>query len=74
MPKDLLSTSTSPKSRSHRPRLVTKTSRNMASLCKITLNLARLAQNRQPKKVSLKNIHNLAAWDCALRDSVLGLA
>jgi len=46
----------------------------MASLCKITLNLARLAQNRQPKKVSLKNIHNLAAWDCALRDSVLGLA
>jgi predicted transposase YbfD/YdcC len=47
---------------------------NMASLRKITLNLARLEQSRQPKKVSLKNIRNLAAWDTALRDSALGLA
>ncbi|WP_231747104.1 hypothetical protein [Burkholderia sp. BDU5] len=28
--------------------------RNMASLRKITLNLARLAQNRQPKKAQLE--------------------
>jgi predicted transposase YbfD/YdcC len=46
---------------------------NMASLRKITLNLARLEQSRQPKKISLKNVRNLAAWDTALRDSVLGL-
>ncbi|WP_226382817.1 hypothetical protein [Burkholderia mayonis] len=48
--------------------------RNMASLRKITLNLARLAQNRQPKKLSLKNIRNLAAWDTVMRDAILGLA
>ncbi|KLU27675.1 transposase [Caballeronia mineralivorans PML1(12)] len=47
---------------------------NMASLREITLNLARLEQSRQPKKISLKNIRNLAAWDTALRDSALGLA
>jgi predicted transposase YbfD/YdcC len=47
---------------------------NIASLRKFTLNLARLEQSRQPKKVGLKNIRNLAAWDTALRDSVLGLA
>ncbi|EIP84956.1 transposase, is4 family protein [Burkholderia humptydooensis MSMB43] len=52
----------------------TVAARNMASLRKITLNLARLAQNRQPKKVSLKNIRNLAAWDTAMRDDILGLA
>lgn len=52
----------------------TVAARNMASLRKITLNLARLAQNRQPKKVSLKNIRNLAAWDTAMRDAILGLA
>jgi predicted transposase YbfD/YdcC len=46
---------------------------NMASLRKTTLNLARLEQSRQPKKISLKNVRNLAAWDTALRDSVLGL-
>lgn len=46
--------------------------RNMASLRKITLNLARLAQQKQPKKVSLKNIRNLAAWDADLRSSILG--
>jgi hypothetical protein len=51
----------------------TVAARNMASLRKITLNLARLAHSRQPKKVSLKNIRNLAAWDCALRESMLGL-
>jgi hypothetical protein len=45
----------------------------MASLRKITLNLARLEQSRQPKKISLKNVRNLAAWDTALRDSVLDL-
>lgn len=48
--------------------------RNMATLRKITLDLARLAQHNQPKRVSLKNIRNLAAWDTDLRDSILGLA
>jgi predicted transposase YbfD/YdcC len=48
--------------------------RNMATLRKITLNLARLARDNQPKRVSLKNIRNLAAWDTNLRDSILGLA
>jgi hypothetical protein len=38
------------------------------------MNLARLAQSRQPKKVSLKNIRNLAAWHTNLRDSIFGLA
>ncbi|WP_231748937.1 MULTISPECIES: ISAs1 family transposase [Burkholderia] len=47
--------------------------RNMATLRKMTLNLARLAQQQQPKKVSLKNIRNLAAWDPDLRSSILGL-
>jgi predicted transposase YbfD/YdcC len=48
--------------------------RNMATLRKITLNLARMAQQQQPKKVSLKNIRNLAAWDIVMRESILGLA
>lgn len=47
--------------------------RNMATLRKMTLNLARLAQQQQPKKVSLKNIRNLAAGDPELRSSILGL-
>ncbi|MDN7180691.1 ISAs1 family transposase [Caballeronia sp. SEWSISQ10-4 2] len=47
---------------------------NMARLREITLNLARLEQSRQPKKISLKNIRNFAAWDTAVRDSALGLA
>jgi len=47
--------------------------RNMATLRKMTLNLARLAQQKQPKRVSLKNIRNLAAWDPDLRSSILGL-
>lgn len=47
---------------------------NMPSLRKLTLNLPRLEHSRQPKKISLKNIRNLAASDTALRDSVLGLA
>lgn len=51
----------------------TVAAQNMASLRKITLNLARLAQSRQSKKVSLKNIRNLAACDTAMRDSILGL-
>jgi predicted transposase YbfD/YdcC len=48
--------------------------RNMATLRKITLNLARLAQQKQPKRISLKNIRHLAAWDDALRNSILGLS
>lgn len=42
-------------------------------LRKITLNLARLGQSRQPEKASLKNIRNPATWDTALRNSVLDL-
>jgi hypothetical protein len=42
----------------------TVVARNMASLRKIALNLARLAQSRQPKKASHTNIHSLAAWNC----------
>lgn len=47
--------------------------RNMASLRKITLNLARMEQQRRPKKVSLKNIRNLPAWDTDVRESILSL-
>lgn len=47
--------------------------RNMATVRKITLNLARIAQRNHPKRVSLKNIRNLAAWDTDLRESILGL-
>lgn len=47
--------------------------RNLAGVRKITLNLARMEQQRRPKKVSLKNIRNLAAWDTDVRESILGL-
>ncbi|MEX3527116.1 MAG: hypothetical protein VB143_07345, partial [Burkholderia sp.] len=31
-------------------------------------------QQQRPKRVSLKNIRNLAAWDIDVRESILGLA
>ncbi|MEX3581549.1 MAG: hypothetical protein VB137_01085 [Burkholderia sp.] len=40
----------------------------------ITLNLARMEQQRQPKRVSLKNIRNLAAWGIDVRESIHRLA
>jgi len=47
--------------------------RNMATIRKITLNLARIAQKNHPKKISLKNVRNLAAWDAVERASMLGV-
>ncbi|MEX3526502.1 MAG: ISAs1 family transposase [Burkholderia sp.] len=47
---------------------------NLACVRKITLNLARMEQQQRPKRVSLKNIRNLAAWDIDVRESILGLA
>ncbi|MEX3557412.1 MAG: ISAs1 family transposase, partial [Burkholderia sp.] len=47
---------------------------NLACVRKITLNLARMQQPRRPKRVSLKNIHNLAARDIDGRESILRLA
>ncbi|MEX3583765.1 MAG: hypothetical protein VB137_16725 [Burkholderia sp.] len=41
---------------------------------KITLSLARMEQQRRPKRVSLKNIRNLAARDIDVRKSILRLA
>ncbi|MEX3606415.1 MAG: hypothetical protein VB142_09395 [Burkholderia sp.] len=41
---------------------------------KITLNLARMEQQRRSKRVSLKNIRNLAAWDIDVRQSIFRLA
>ena len=48
--------------------------RNLALLRKITLNLARQAPQRGSKRLSLKNVRNLAAWDLAYRNRLLGLA
>lgn len=48
--------------------------RNLALIRKITLNLARQAQTHQGKRVSLKNVRNLAAWDINFRNRLLGLA
>ncbi|MEX3606470.1 MAG: hypothetical protein VB142_09970 [Burkholderia sp.] len=47
---------------------------NLACVRKFTLNLARMEQQWQPKRVSLKNIRNLAAWDIDVRQSILRLA
>ncbi|MEX3581837.1 MAG: hypothetical protein VB137_03005 [Burkholderia sp.] len=47
---------------------------NIACVRKITLNLARMQQQRRPKRGSLKNIRNLAAWDIDGRESILRLA
>lgn len=48
--------------------------RNLALLRKITLNLARQAAPADGKRVSLKNVRNLAAWDIPYRNRLLGLA
>lgn len=48
--------------------------RNLALLRKITLNLARQAATHDGKRISLKNVRNLAAWDVDYRNRVLGLA
>ncbi|MEX3581481.1 MAG: hypothetical protein VB137_00630 [Burkholderia sp.] len=50
------------------------TAQNLACVHKITLNLARMEQQRQPKRVSLKNIRNLAEWDIDVLESILRLA
>ncbi len=47
--------------------------RNLATLRKITLNMAKIAQAQYPTRVSLKGIRALAAWDCNMRNSILGL-
>ncbi|MEX3581803.1 MAG: hypothetical protein VB137_02775 [Burkholderia sp.] len=47
---------------------------NLECVRKITLNLARMEQQRRPKRVSLKNIRNLAAWDIDVRESIFRLA
>lgn len=47
--------------------------RNLALLRKVTLNLARQAPQHGGKRVSLKNVRNLAAWDVAYRNRLLGL-
>ncbi|MEX3606451.1 MAG: hypothetical protein VB142_09715 [Burkholderia sp.] len=47
---------------------------NLAGVRKITLNLARMEQQRRPKRVSLKNIRNLAVRDIDGRESILRLA
>lgn len=48
--------------------------RNLALLRKFTLNLARQAATHDGKRISLKNVRNLAAWDVNYRNRVLGLA
>ena len=48
--------------------------RNLALLRKITLNLARQAPQPGSKRLSLKNVRNLAAWDLAYRNRLFGLA
>lgn len=48
--------------------------RNLALIRKITLNLARQAVQQDGKRISLKNVRNLAAWDVNYRNRVLGLA
>jgi predicted transposase YbfD/YdcC len=48
--------------------------RNLALLRKITLNLARQAATHEGKRISLKNVRNLAAWDVNYRNRVLSLA
>lgn len=48
--------------------------RNLALIRKITLNLARQATTHEGKRVSLKNVRNLAAWDVNYRNRLLGLA
>lgn len=48
--------------------------RNLALLRKITLNLARQAATHGGKRISLKNVRNLAAWDVNYRNRILGLA
>ncbi|MEX3581545.1 MAG: ISAs1 family transposase [Burkholderia sp.] len=48
--------------------------KNLACVRKITLNLARIQQQRRPKRVSLTNIDNLAAWDIDVLESILRLA
>ncbi|MEX3581920.1 MAG: hypothetical protein VB137_03540 [Burkholderia sp.] len=48
--------------------------KNLACVRKFTLNLARMQQPRRPKRVSLKNIRNLAAWYIDVRESILRLA
>lgn len=47
--------------------------RNLALIRKITLNLARQATTHNGKRISLKNVRNLAAWDVDYRNRVLGL-
>lgn len=46
---------------------------NLALLRKITLNLARQAATYQGKRISLKNVRNLATWDIDYRNRLLGL-
>jgi len=48
--------------------------RNLALIRKITLNLARQAVQEDGKRISLKSVRNLAAWDVNYRNRVLGLA
>ena len=48
--------------------------RNLALLRKVTLNLAQQALQPGSKRLSLKNVRNLAAWDLAYRNRLLGLA
>lgn len=48
--------------------------RNLALLRKITLNLARQRGQQGSKRISLKNVRNLAAWDANYRNRLLGLA
>jgi predicted transposase YbfD/YdcC len=45
--------------------------RNMATIRKITLNLAHITQKNHLKKISLRNVRNLAAWDTVERATVL---
>ncbi|MEX3583339.1 MAG: hypothetical protein VB137_13535 [Burkholderia sp.] len=47
---------------------------NFACVRKFTLNLARMQQPRRPKRISLKNIRNFAAWYTDGRESILRLA
>lgn len=47
--------------------------RNLALLRKITLNLARQQPLQGGKRISLKNVRNLAAWDVNYRNRLLGL-
>ncbi|MEX3606417.1 MAG: hypothetical protein VB142_09410 [Burkholderia sp.] len=47
---------------------------NLACGRKFTLNLARMEQQRRPKRISLKNIRNFAAWDIDVCESIFHLA